>query len=622
MWRPRATLLPIPTALTIVGIFAIALWACGTGTAGPLAPTAASLPTTTGPTVQPAAAEPTAAQVLAAATPTTEQPPAPAAGTAQQAQAGTTHLPLLRGGSGQGNQGGWHQLAGGPQRTGYVPVQLQAPLQFRWVWNGPAGGGDAGPAPDHLALPKGVQPVIGDGRVYVGHSDGIVRALNAGNGTLAWSSRIGGQMLGTVAYHPVLNRIFAGSTNGRIFSLNAATGEIVNSFDAGGPIEMSPLLVGDVVYIGTIIGKGQNNGESTRGTLYALNAANLSERWRYDPGAGLIASPAYATREGGLVLIQAEDKSVHAVRATDGTRRWRQVVNAGRDPQREWAAFPDTYPAVSEANNVVIIRSYFLWQRTWTPNPSQTDTLEEIRAFLQNNPEYQSFFVLDLDTGIPRYVAPVLGGGIGNNDDYYSTPPQAVVRPIDGGEVAYLSWRSSQTCPSEYCDAREEGAIGEMDLGNGDIRFINIYKNAWQWRMPADELGSLTMAGDTLFYSHWMTMAAVRITDRSPGRGLTYSNPIQTEKVVGIVNSLGVGNCDRRDSARRFCPDNHYGYDSGNVFDPGYYIYYVNDKIYDRFFTPPVFGVAIDATGAIYWKSVDGAIISLSPASLRASAGP
>jgi len=536
----------------------------------------------------------------------------------------STHLPMVTAGPAQAASVGWPQLAGGPQRTGYAPIQLQGPFQFRWVWNGPAGGGDAGPAADHLALPKGVQPVIGDGRMYIGHRDGKLRAINTANGQVAWTATVGGEVLGTAAYHAGLKRVFVGSTNGQIFSVNAATGAIVGSFDGGGPIEMSPLVVGDVVYIGTVIGKGQNNGEQTSGMLYALNAADLKERWRYNPGAGLLGSAAYSAKQSGLVIILAEDKSVHAVRAANGERLWRQVVNAGRDPQRQWVAFPETYPAVSEANNVVVIRSYFMWQRTWAPDRGATDTLAEIRSFLASNPEFQSFFVLDLATGAARYVAPVLGGGIGNNDDYYSTPPQAVIRPLPGGEeVAYLNWRSSQACLSpSNCDSREEGAVGEMNLGTGDIRFINVDKNAWQWRMPTDEMGALTMAGDTLFYSHWMSMAAVRITDRSAGRGASAGNPIQAEKAVGVVNSLGVGNCNTRVSARHYCPTSHYEYNGGNVLEPGFYTYYVNDKIYDRFFTPPVFGVAIDETGVIYWKSVDGAIIALAASNATPAPSP
>lgn len=519
--------------------------------------------------------------------------------------------------------GAWTQLAGGPQRTGYAPVHLTAPFQFRWIWNGPIDGGDAGPAPDHLALPKGVQPIIGDGKVYVGHNDGIVRALQLSDGQVAWSSAVGGAVLGTAAYHSGLGRVFVGSTNGRVFSLDAVSGAIVNTFDAGGPIEMSPLLAGDTLYVGTVLNKGASEGEQTRGMLYALNAADLVERWRYDPGAGLIASPAYSGHQGGLIIVLAEDKSVHAVRLNNGSRFWRREINAGRDPQREWAAFPDTYPAVSEANGVVVVRSYFTWSRTWAPDADQTDSLADIRNFLTNNPEFQSFFVLDLATGQPRYVAPVLGGGIGNGDDYYSTPPQAVIRPIDGGEAAYVSWRSSLAClPQNSCDSREEGAIGEMNLADGSIRFIEIYKNRWQWRIPADEMGSLTMAGDTLFYSHWMAMAAVRITDRSAARGDSPDNPITTEKVVAVTNSLGPGMCEERDSANHYCPTNHYEFNSlecptcGNVLDPAFYLYYAYEKVYDRFFTPPVFGPIIDPSGIVLWKSVDGAIIALAPASV------
>lgn len=511
---------------------------------------------------------------------------------------------------------GWHQLAGNPQRTGYTPVVVQGPYRFRWIWNGPAGGGDAGPAVDHLPLPKAVQPVIGNGLVFVGHSDGIVRALRASNGSLAWSRSVGGQVLGTVAYHPGLRRVFVGSTNGRLYSLNANDGTIAGSYDVGGPIEMSPLLVGDVIYVGSIINKGRNNGEGTSGRLVALNATDLSLRWQYNPGAGLLASPAYTAANGGMVIIAVEDKTVRALRASDGSLVWNRTVNAGRDPQRQWTAFPDTYPAVSEANGVVIIRSYFMWQLTWAPPISQTDTLDEIRQFLTQNPAYQSFFVLDLANGQPRYVAPVLGGGIGNNDDYYSTPPQAVIRRLnDGSEVAYVTWRNSQACLLSYCDAREEGAVGEMDLSNGNIRFIDVYKNGWQWRMPVDELGSMTMAGDALFYSHWMSMAAVKITDRSPSRGSSASNPIQTTKLTAVTNSLGVGTCDQRDSVQHYCPTVHSEYGGGYMLDPGFYIYYTTDKVYDLFFTPPVFGPAIDENGVIYWKSVDGAIIALAPQS-------
>lgn len=514
---------------------------------------------------------------------------------------------------------GWYQLAGNPQRTSYTPVVVQGPYQFRWIWNGPAGGGDAGPASDHLPLPKGVQPVIGNGLVFVGHSDGIVRALRASNGTLAWSRSVGGQVLGTVAYHPGLRRVFVGSTNGRIYSLNANDGTIIGSYDVGGPIEMSPLLVDDTVYVGSITNNNQdcNNYRATSGRLVALNAGDLTLRWQYNPGAGILASPAYTAANGGMVIIAAEDKTVRALRANNGSLVWSRTVNAGRDPRRKCVAFPDTYPAISEVNGVAIIRSYFMWDLTWAPPISQTDTLAEIRQFLSQNPTYQSFFVLDLANGQPRYVAPVLGGGIGNGGDYYSTPPQAVIRRLsDGSEVAYVTWRNSQSCLSpSNCDNREEGAVGEMNMSNGDIRFIDVDKNGWQWRIPVDELGSMTMASDALFYSHWMGMAAVKITDRSPSRGSSVSNPILTSKLVAVSNTIRPGTCDQRNSAQHYCPTSHFANGDSYQLGPGFYIYYASQNIYDRFFTPPVFGPAIDEHGVVYWKSVDGAIIALAPQS-------
>ncbi|ACL23729.1 outer membrane protein assembly factor BamB family protein [Chloroflexus aggregans] len=530
----------------------------------------------------------------------------------------TTYLPIIFGPP-PPSPVGWYQLAGNPQRTAYTPVIVQGPYQFRWIWNGPAGGGDGGPASDHLPLPKAVQPVIGNGMVFIGHSDGVVHALHTDNGTLAWSRLVGGQVLGTVAYHPDLRRVFVGSTNGRLYSLNANDGTIIGSYDVGGPIEMSPLLANNVIYVGSIINKGKNNGEGTSGRLVALNANDLTLRWQYNPGAGLLASPAYTASNGGMVIIAVEDKTVRALRVSDGGLVWSQTVNAGRDPQRQWTAFPDTYPAVSEANGVVIIRSYFMWQRTWAPPVSQTDTIDEIRQFLTQNPTHQSFFVLDLATGQPRYVAPVLGGGIGNNDDYYSTPPQVVIRRLSNSEeVAYVTWRNSQSCLSpSNCDNREEGTVGEMDLNTGHIRFVEIYKNSWQWRIPVDELGSMTMAGDALFYSHWMAMAAVTITDRSPSRGQTFTNPILTSKLVAISNTIRPGTCNQRDSTRHYCPTAHGVNNDSYQLGPGFYIYYASENIYDRFFTPPVFGPAIDENGVVYWKSVDGAIIALAPQSAR-----
>jgi hypothetical protein len=74
--------------------------------------------------------------------------------------------------------GQWQQLGGNPQHTGYVAGNIATPWKVKWIWNGPANGGDSGPASDHLALPQDVQPVIGNGMLFIGHKDGMLRAIS------------------------------------------------------------------------------------------------------------------------------------------------------------------------------------------------------------------------------------------------------------------------------------------------------------------------------------------------------------------------------------------------------------------------------------------------------------
>jgi outer membrane protein assembly factor BamB len=492
----------------------------------------------------------------------------------------------------------WSQLAHDPQRTGYVPIDVPTPWQLKWIWNGPVGSGDAGPSGDHLTLPKGMQPIVGDGRLYVGHSDGQVWAISEATGTQVWSSAIGGEVLNTGAYDS--ESVYFGSTNGRLYRLRASDGQILEEFNAGGEIAMAPLLVGDTVYIG-----------STNGTFYALDRTTLTQSWSYDAGASLLASPAYSDNYGGLAIILSEDKFAHAVQVSDGSRRWRVAVNADEDPLRGNTSFADTYPVVSEANDAVIVRSYLDWDKMWRPDGGAPSTVEEIRSYLANNPTLQSFFVLNLDNGAQRFVAPVMVGAIGNGGDFESVPPQAVVkRLIDGTEVAYVLWRTRQACIMSWCDGREDTTVGEMDLGTGNIRFVQDYKNDGTMRMPTDEQSPLSMAGDSLFYAHWMTLGSIRVTDRSSNLGGSYNNPIRTEELIPALNTLASGSCSNRDSSNHYCPQRMYTPEDDYSNDPGFYVYYYNQNVYDQHWRTPIRN-AVVSNGSIYWRTVDGAIFAL-----------
>jgi eukaryotic-like serine/threonine-protein kinase len=77
----------------------------------------------------------------------------------------------------------------------------------------------------------------------------------------------------------------------------------------GADVVSSPVIAGDVVYVG-----------SDDGWLYALDLATGARRWRVDLGSPVSASPAVG---GGLVYVAARDGRVWAVEAQTGARRWR-----------------------------------------------------------------------------------------------------------------------------------------------------------------------------------------------------------------------------------------------------------------------------------------------------------
>jgi outer membrane protein assembly factor BamB len=492
----------------------------------------------------------------------------------------------------------WEQLGGNPQHTGYVDDELSSSWQIKWIWNGPAGSGNEGPGIDHLAIPKAVQPIVGDGKLYLGHSDGVIRAISVDTGKQIWTSiNLGAPIANTAVYDKETNSIYAATTNGRFWRLDAKDGKVVRSNRPGGEIWMAPLLVGNLVFIGT-----------TSGILYAFDKISLQQAFPpYEAGSALVATPAYSGTHGGLIILLAEDKSVHCLQAYGLSRRWRTIVNGDVDPKRG-RVFADTYPVVSEENDVVIIRSYLDWGKMWFPDGGAPETVEEIRSLLSKNPEYQSFFVIDLKSGQPRFVAPVMVGAIGNGGDFEAPPPQVVVKRLPGGEeVAYLLWRTKQACLSA-CDSREDTTLGEMDLRTGDIRFVQDYKNDGSMRFPTDEQSPLSMAGDVLFHAHWMLLGTVKITDRSGELGESYLNPIHTDEMPPVLNTMATGTCGK--IGDHYCAMSMENPCDGFVIDPGFYVYIDSTCVYDRFWSTPVRSAVIDG-GKIFWKTVDGAVIAL-----------
>ena len=177
-------------------------------------------------------------------------------------------------------------------------------------------------------------PVVADGVLYVGASDGTVYALDATNGAQKWRFRTGGPVASSPAVGGGL--VYFSSLDGKVYAVDAATGAERWSFATKGerrftapgihgaiprteqmpdPFDVflsSPTLVSGTLYIGS----GDQH-------VYALDAATGALRWSFATGDVVHASPAVAN---GLVYIGSWDRNLYAIDAATGRERWRYTT--------------------------------------------------------------------------------------------------------------------------------------------------------------------------------------------------------------------------------------------------------------------------------------------------------
>ena len=85
-------------------------------------------------------------------------------------------------------------------------------------------------------------------------------------------------------------------------------------FQTDGPIQSTPVVVGDLILTG-----------SQDGRLYALDRGSATVRWTFDAKSAIASSPAVAE---GLVFFATRDRRFLAVDARTGAERWRLPLGA------------------------------------------------------------------------------------------------------------------------------------------------------------------------------------------------------------------------------------------------------------------------------------------------------
>ncbi len=492
----------------------------------------------------------------------------------------------------------WRQHAYNAQRTSYAPDAVPYPWRWKWAWNGPDSGG--GVAAGKTALPRGVQPVTGGGRVYVARgADGLV-ALDGGTGAVVWAASPGGAINSTAAYDPDTDAVFVVSANGTLYRLDAASGATTGAFAADGdsPLPLPPALDGGRVFF------------SMGSAVYAVDKFSMQPVWVYAAGSPVDTPPAYSPSRD-LVIVAARDLYVHAIANATGQRRWRvrHTPLAPGDPADEnpYAEVSYGWPVLAEAHGYALVKLRLNWMTLWQTYPPDN---EAIRQFLAANPDQQALLVIDLDDGSQPFIANVSHGGFGNGG-YIPMGFQPAVRLFDdGSEVAYVLARGE----TRY-DPRWDSHLGELVLDDstadgflpGYFRYIDFAGTTLGDGdvFLTDEQPFVSAAGDYVFANHWeASMYSLRITDRGQQRG-AYDSRIQTETLPTLIESQDAGGCGSAHfTTGPLANTRPYPNPRG-----GFHIFCNQGAIFDTYWSG--YGATVISGGLLLTVSTSGVIVAL-----------
>ena len=245
-------------------------------------------------------------------------------------------------------------------------------------------------------------------------------------------------------------------------------------FKTGGRVISSPLVVGEVIYVG-----------STDGSLYAVNRSDGTQRWTFDSKGPISTSPAF---HDGLVYISSLDGLVYAIDAATGQSRWTFATKGerrftapgihGAIPRTE--RMPDPFDVFTSsptvANGIVYIGSgdqnvYALDAGTgalrWTfatgdvvhASPAVSNGVVVIGSWDRN------VYALDAQTGREKWRYTT-----GNDTVIYNQIGIASSAAIANGAV-FVGGR--------------DGKFHSVDFATGKVRWVHNNNGGWTIASPA-----------------------------------------------------------------------------------------------------------------------------------------
>lgn len=215
---------------------------------------------------------------------------------------GAIALVLATGAARPARAADWPMFLLNPHHVAVSPETLPAPMALAWRFE--------------TAYYKNnpVQPVIANKTLYLA-SGSVLYALDAETGEQKWryptQGTIGSAGTATIKATPVVDDgiVFVGATDGVMYAVDAATGNLKWQYATNGGIRFSPIVVNNVVYFG-----------SDDYRVYGIDAKTGKQAMEpVTTGNNIIGSPAFADN---LLYFSSADLNFYAVNVGTGRTKF------------------------------------------------------------------------------------------------------------------------------------------------------------------------------------------------------------------------------------------------------------------------------------------------------------
>jgi outer membrane protein assembly factor BamB len=159
---------------------------------------------------------------------------------------------------------------------------------------------------------QGAQPIVVDGVVYIGASDGGFHAVDADKGERRWRFDTRGRIRNAAA--AAGDHVYVGSTDHHVYALDRKSGREAWRADTGAEVDAAPVVHDGRVLVG-------NRGAG----LLSLDAATGETKWRlFFWGSWVESTPVVV--DGTIYIGSSDLRRVSAIDPADGHVLWRSDV--------------------------------------------------------------------------------------------------------------------------------------------------------------------------------------------------------------------------------------------------------------------------------------------------------